>query len=83
MSDGYFNYIEYRIKDTIDLLREFVDPENPQMLSLETIQEFNNALDYLKKSAIYIERIDGLVSGDDLEKTFHKRLKEDLLEKGL
>jgi hypothetical protein len=28
---------------------------------------------------VYLERIDFLLSSDDSEETFHKRLKEDLL----
>lgn len=46
--------------------------------SKETIKEFKKAVKYLKKAQIYAQRIDWLLSGDDGEETFHKRLKEDL-----
>ena len=32
----------------------------------------------MKKAAIYAQRIDWLVSGDDSEESFHARLKRDL-----
>lgn len=44
----------------------------------ETIQEFRNGIEILKKASIYVRRIDWLISGDDGEDSFHKRLKEDL-----
>lgn len=47
----------------------------------ETIQEFRKGIAILKKASVYAQRIDWLISGDDGEDSFHKRLKEDL--KGL
>lgn len=44
----------------------------------ETIEEFKKGLDILRKASIYAQRIDWLLSGDDGEESFHKRLKEDL-----
>lgn len=44
----------------------------------ETLQEFRSAIHQLRKAAIYAQRVDWLISGDDGEDTFHKRLKEDL-----
>ena len=35
-------------------------------------------LKILNKAFVYVNRIDWLLSGDDGEETFHKRLKEDL-----
>ena len=49
----------------------------------KTIEEFKNGIEILKKAYIYAHRIDWLVSGDDGEDTFHKRLKEDLEELNL
>lgn len=51
---------------------------NRYEFSEETIKEFKKGLSYLKKAAIYAQRIDWLLSGDDGEETFHNRLKEDL-----
>lgn len=44
----------------------------------EVIEKFKEGLDILRKAAIYAQRIDWLVSGDDAEETFLERLKEDL-----
>ena len=49
--------------------------------SEETIKEFRKGVDILKKAQVYAHRIDWLMSGDDGEDSFHKRLEEDL--KGL
>lgn len=46
--------------------------------SPETIQELRNAVRALKQAAIYAQRVDWFLSGDDGEESFHKRLKEDL-----
>jgi hypothetical protein len=44
----------------------------------DIIDEFKNAVHYLKMAQIYTQRIDWLVSGDDGEDSFRERLKEDL-----
>lgn len=44
----------------------------------ETINTFKTGLKYLRLAYIYAQRIDWLLSDDDGEETFHKRLKEDL-----
>lgn len=44
----------------------------------ETIEEFCKAIKVLREAAVYAQRIDWLLSGDDGEETFHKRLKEEL-----
>lgn len=49
-----------------------------QRYSDETIEEFKNAVKYLRIAEIYAQRVDWLLSGDDDEEYFHKRLKEEL-----
>ena len=44
----------------------------------EVIEEFKKAIRILKEAQIYAHRVDWLVSGDDGEETFLRRLKEDL-----
>jgi len=46
----------------------------------ETINEFKKAVDILELAYIYAHRIDYLVSGDDDEDDFHRRIKEDIEE---
>lgn len=43
-----------------------------------TINTFKTGLKYLRLAYIYAQRIDWLLSGDDGEETFHKRLADDL-----
>ena len=89
MSGGHFDYHQYQIREIADEVEQLIFGNNDETLtefgdrkgyffSDETIDEFKTGLEYLRKAAIYAQRIDWLVSGDDGEETFHKRLKEDL-----
>ena len=44
----------------------------------EIIEEFRNAVSALKIAEIYAQRVDWLLSGDDGNESFLRRLKEDL-----
>lgn len=44
----------------------------------EVQEEFKKGISLLRKAAVYARRIDWLLSGDDGEDTFIKRLKEEL-----
>ena len=44
----------------------------------EVIEKFKEGVEILRKAHVYAQRIDWLISGDDGEESFHKRLKEDL-----
>ena len=46
----------------------------------EVIEKFKEGIALLRIAAIYTKRIDWLLSGDDGEETFLKRLKKDLEE---
>lgn len=48
--------------------------------SEETIMEFKRCVSLLREAMIYVHRIDWLLSDDDGEETFHKRLKEELFK---
>lgn len=85
MSGGHFNHDQYRIGQIADMIEDCLyknsgDKEDAYYYGFteETIAEFNKAIEYLKIAQIYAQRIDWLVSGDDGEETFHKRLKNDL-----
>jgi len=87
MSGGHFDYQQYRINDIADSIDELIEKNNDidewgwgYNYSDETLEEFKKASEILKEAAIYAQRIDWLVSGDDGEENFHKRLKEDLEE---
>ena len=44
----------------------------------EVIEEFKKGLEVIKQAQIYIQRLDWLLSGDDGEESFLRRLKDDL-----
>jgi hypothetical protein len=77
MSGGHFDYKQYDISEIAGSIEELVQT-NEYDYSKETIQEFQNAVQILRKAYVYTQRIDWLVSADDGEETFHKRLKEEL-----
>lgn len=85
MSGGHFDYRQYVIDDIANDIDQLIKNNNKKdeygysyNFSERTIQEFKNALNLLRNAAVYAQRIDWLVSGDDGEKTFHKRLKDEL-----
>lgn len=92
MSGGHFNYYQRHIADIIEKLDEVIElngkpvPEKTSQFdsdyyydySPETITKFKEGLYYLNKAQIFAQRIDWLLSSDDGEDTFHKRLAEDL-----
>jgi hypothetical protein len=89
MSGGHFDYNQYKIgyiADEVETLIENNDSDEQNQwgdvigrhYKPETIQEFKNALKALRVAEIYAQRIDWLVSGDDGEDSFHRRLKKDL-----
>jgi len=88
MSGGYFNYDQCRIGQIAESIDRIARQENHQIdcddfqfdFNEKTLVEFRNAVIFLKLAQIYAHRIDWLVSGDDGEDTFHKRLAEDLKE---
>lgn len=87
MSGGHFDYRQYAIGDIADSIGELIKTNHDKDeygyscdFSDTTIQEFKNAQNLLRKAAVYAQRIDWLVSGDDGEDAFHKRLKDELEE---
>lgn len=49
---------------------------------VEIQQKMNEAVKHLRIAAVYAQRIDWFLSGDDGEESFLKRLEEDLKELG-
>ena len=94
MSGGHFDYRQIQMWDMAEEIKELVESNDDQTLdefgyprgrgySAETIEKFKEAYNLAVKAYIYAQRIDWLVSGDDGEDDFHKRLKEDLDEESL
>jgi len=76
MSGGYFDYAQCRMQNAADQLASVIETDDEY--SKETMAEFGKGLTALRVAAVYLERIDFLISGDDSEESFHKRLEEDL-----
>jgi hypothetical protein len=81
MSGGHFDYEQYRIKNQVEMVDQLIK-EHGSSYREDTLAEFEYAKLVLATSAIYLHRIDWLVSGDDGEDTFHTRLHEDLVGLG-
>jgi len=78
MSGGYFDYIQYRFDEPIEMLEDYLKT-NESGFNEKTLLCFQNTIAYLKMSKIYLHRTDWLLSGDDGEETYHERLKEEML----
>lgn len=91
MSGGHFNYKQHHLLDIADdigsaVLNNDSTEKNEwgdnigNRYSPETIEEFERAMVVLKMAYVYTQRIDWLLSGDDGEDSFHKRLQAQLKE---
>lgn len=91
MSGGHFDYGQYCLNEMADEIRELIDSNDNKELdeygcqvgrgySPETIGRFVDAERFLRIAYVYVQRIDWLVSDDDGEDDFHRRLEEDLIE---
>ena len=87
MSGGHFDYNQYQINEIVDGIERILEREKSQEIDVwgypvscgyseETLKEFKKGIEILKLAEHYAHRIDWLVSGDDSEESFHKRLKE-------
>lgn len=93
MSGGHFQYKQHQLEDIADDIEELIlkndsDEKNEYGDTIghhykkETIIEFTKAVELLRKAQVYVQRIDWLVSGDDGEDSFQKRLAFDLNKLG-
>lgn len=89
MSGGYFGYDQYKIGYIVDSIEQLVIDNDSKEVDQwgntkgrdyckDTIKAFEEAIFFLRTAQIYAHRIDWLVSGDDSEGSFHKRLAEEL-----
>ena len=75
MSGGRFDHKQYDMNYIADKIEHEVLINGKKK---EVIEKFKEAVIILRKAAIYTQRIDWLLSGDDGEETFLERLKKDL-----
>lgn len=91
MSGGYFEYKQHHIYDIYMPIEDVIvnndsaeenkwGDELGRHYSSEVIAELKIGVAVLKLAALYAQRIDWLLSGDDGPEWFLKRLEEDLKE---
>ena len=82
MSGGHFDYKQFELQKLADeieqLALENATQDWDEPYSPETIAEFNEAVRLLRRAYIYVQRIDWLISCDDNEAAFNKRLHAQL-----
>ena len=81
MSGGHFDYKQYYIDDIADSIERTMGNQGcdeEDRYTEDTIQIMQDAVKILRKAAIYAQRIDWFLSGDDGEETLKERLEEDL-----
>ena len=89
MSGGHFQYKQWEISNIADEVEQLIltnDSEEKNEwgdrkgyhYTPETIEEFKKGLVLLRQAYVYAQRIDWLVSGDDGQDSFHRRLKFEL-----
>ena len=78
MSGGRFDYKQFYIGDIAEKIRAIIEHLPEGEYSSETIREMKNGANTLEVAAIYAQRIDWLLSGDDGEDSFHSRLEDEL-----
>lgn len=77
MSGGYFEYYDSGLQEHADKLAVEIR-YSKNIYSEETIKEFQNCLKFIRLAQVYMHRVDWLLSGDDGEDSFKKRLEKDL-----
>jgi hypothetical protein len=83
MSGGHFDGQQIIISDIADAIERCIDSEvaYPERgLSSATLNELSLGVMLLRLGAVYAQRIDYLLEGDDGEESFHKRLWQELDE---
>ncbi len=77
MSGGHYDYIQHKMRDVADQI--WCEANSEEFIySDETKDKFMAAVLRLRLAATLVGRIDYLMSGDDGEESFHKRLHEDI-----
>lgn len=80
MSGGHFDGDQHLIGRIVDIIKEEIEINDTyNEYSSDTIERFKVAIDYLILAQTYAHRIDYLISGDDSEESFHKRLTDELV----
>jgi hypothetical protein len=77
MSGGHFNYAQFYISEIAERIELLIGTRSEEFPK-DIVDSFKTGLAHLKIAHVYAQRIDWLVSGDDCDDSFRRRLKEDL-----
>jgi hypothetical protein len=91
MSGGRFNYKQYELQYIADEIQQCIITNHDDNVddwgtpigrhyNEDTIAQLRKAVQYLKLAQLYAHRVDYLLSGDDGEEAFHKRIAQELEE---
>lgn len=89
MSGGHFDYQQYRITEMANDIQLLIDTNDSKEkdyygdpigkgYSPEVVEKFQEAVKILRTAAVYVQRIDWLVCGDDGPNNFLLRLEKEL-----
>jgi len=86
MSGGHFDYQQHRFNDIAEEIERIIRDNGVQepdgweapRYEIDTIARFREAIALLRCAYVYVQRIDWLVSCDDSEADFHRRLHNNL-----
>lgn len=91
MSGGHFDYGQDSIRDIADYIQEVIDQNNDttpdhfgyprgRQYRPEVVAKLKDAVKHLRIAYVYVQRVDWLLSDDDGEESFLRRLEEELKE---
>jgi len=80
MSGGTFDYKQHFIEDIADSVETFLRSESSTNYPSNVLAEIEHGLTVIRKAAVYAQRIDWLLAGDDGPKQFLSRLENELEE---
>ena len=91
MSGGHFDYGQDSIREIADDIQDVINENNDttpdqfgyprgRQYSPEVITKLNEAVKHLRIAYVYVQRVDWLLSDDDGEESFLRRLEEELKE---
>jgi hypothetical protein len=89
MSGGHFNYDQYKVSQIADQIDDLIFHNGSQERDSyggrcyqeyppDIVEAFKAAANKLREAYVYAQRVDWLVSGDDGEGSFRRRLASDL-----
>jgi hypothetical protein len=80
MSGGHFDGKEFWFEEIEIEIIDLIKSNYENLFSQDTIKQFMLGAKMAAMARVYARRIDYLVSGDDGEEVFHKRLSCDIKE---